>query len=314
MKTLNFLYRTYFLLPNFDFLGKFGKGINRAIGISFKKIMDATIPGQFERSYLNGGSGINKVKRDKNFIVSLTSFPARIDDIWITIECILQQQFKPDRIILWLADEQFPNKKLPESLTQLKKRGLEIRFCDDLKAHKKYYYTMKEFPDSYVITLDDDLYYDDTIIENLVQMHEENLEVIVTNRAHLMKFNKQAELKKYRNWQHNVVEKHPSHALLQTGGAGTLFPPNSLDIEVFNKERIKELCPFADDIWLKLMAYKKGTKVMTNTKYNKDPLTILQSQNEKLVSHNVLTGGNDSQLKNVIEHYNLDLLIISKTN
>ena len=39
------------------------------------------------------------------------------------------------------------------------KRGLTIRFCEDLKAHKKYYYAFKEYPDDIVITVDDDVIY-----------------------------------------------------------------------------------------------------------------------------------------------------------
>ena len=55
------------------------------------------------------------------------------------------------------------------------------------------------------------------------------------------------------------------------------------------------------------MALKNGTKVITNSSYNKDPLSIKNSQMEKLVSENVLAGGNDEQLKNVCAHYDIDL-------
>lgn len=76
--------------------------------------------------------------------MSLTSYPKRINVVWITIETLLQQTVKPDEVILWLADSQFKEiEELPEELKVLQKRGLIIRFCDDLKSHKKYFYTMR---------------------------------------------------------------------------------------------------------------------------------------------------------------------------
>lgn len=305
---LNQVYRIYYTLPNFDFLGKLGKGINRALGIFCKKILDRTVPKKMLATQNIMTSGINTDSRDGLYIVSLTSFPGRIEDVWICIESILRQTFKPDKVILWLAIDQFPDKKIPESLIKLKDRGLEVRFCEeDIRAHKKYFYAFKEYPDAHIITVDDDLYYDDGLLENLYQLHQKHPQYIVTNRAHKMKFDSNNKIKLYRQWNHNVSIKEASYLLFATGGGGTLYPPNSLHDELLNKEVFKKLCFLADDIWLKCMALKQGTKVITNSRYNKDPLSIRKSQMEKLVSENVLSGGNDLQLNNVCTHYDIDL-------
>ena len=304
---LNQIYNLYYALPNFDFLGKFGKGVNRALGIFGKKVLDRKVPAKF-MSYVQKEVGVNKGYRNESYVVSLTSFPARIDDVWIGVECLLRQTFKPDKIVLWLASNQFPDKIIPESLKRLEPRGLEIRFCEeDLRAHKKYYYSLKEFPDANIITVDDDLYYDHKLLENLYLMHKKHPKNIITNRAHKMKFDAKDRIKPYRKWDHNVSSKDASHVLVATGGGGTLYPPNSLHSEVLNKEVFKKICFLADDLWLKCMALKQGTKVVTNSRYNKDPLSIRKSQMEKLVSENVLSGGNDQQLKDVCAHYNIDL-------
>lgn len=305
---LNQVYKIYYTLPNFDFLGKFGKGINRALGIFNKKVLDRTVPRKMLLTQHEAGIGVNIEPRDEKYIVSLTSFPGRIVDVWICIECLLRQTFKPDKIILWLAIDQFPDKKLPDSLKKLEARGLEVQFCDeDLRAHKKYFYALKNYPDANIITVDDDLYYDNRLLENLFKLHKENPHHIVTNRAHKMRFNSEGEIKAYRKWSHNVSSKEASHLLLATGGGGTLYPPNSLHTEVLNKEVFKKICFLADDIWLKCMALRNGTKVVTNSNYNKDPLSIRKSQMEKLVSENVLSGGNDQQLKDVCKYYNINL-------
>ena len=71
-----------------------------------------------------------KSKLDKKIIVSLTSYSARINTVHITIDSLLKQTFKADKIILWLAKEQFPRleKDLPNNLLQQTKKGLTIKW------------------------------------------------------------------------------------------------------------------------------------------------------------------------------------------
>lgn len=305
---MNFLYRLYFALPNFARIGIIGKIINRILGMILKRIFDAFIPRYLKRTAEKAGYGLNTEPREETYIVSLTSFPARIEYIWITLEIIFRQSFKPDKIILWLAESQFPDKKLPETLNQLKKRGLTIEFCeDDLRAHKKYFYAMQMYPDANIITLDDDLYFDRYVLENVVMLHKAHPGLICTNRAHRFTFDATGKIKPYRNWKHNVTDKMPSPLLVPTGGAGTLYPPGSLPATTFDKSIFKEICFHADDLWLKAMSLLNKTNIVTNSRYNKDFVSIKTTQNEKLVSNNVIAGGNDVQLKDVINHYDISL-------
>ena len=54
----------------------------------------------------------------------------------------------------------------------------------------------------------------------------------------------------------------PSTQFFATTGAGCLFPPGSGDSRAFNKEKIFELCPYADDIWMNLMVLAKGVRTV----------------------------------------------------
>jgi hypothetical protein len=85
---MNFLYTLYFALPNFAPLGLAGKAINAILGMTLKQILDLFMPDYLEKTAVMPGYGLNTEKREETYIVSLTSFPARIDDIWITIETI----------------------------------------------------------------------------------------------------------------------------------------------------------------------------------------------------------------------------------
>lgn len=308
MNLLNNLYSIYYTLPDFSRIGFLGKVVNKILEISLKRVFDRTVPSYLDRTKSDFGFGLNTEQRKETFIASLTSFPARINDIWITLELLLRQTFKPDKLILWLSKEQFPGKEkdLPKNVNDLIKRGLIIEWVDDdLKAHKKYFYAMQKYPNANIITLDDDLYYDTNIIKNVVKLHQKYPDLITTNRAHKITFHN-GFINKYKNWKHRVTDKSPSKAILPTGGGGTLYPPGSLHPDAFNSNLIKKLSLNADDIWLKFMSLKNNRLSVTNKLYNKQFITVQRTQGEKLVNINIGANGNDIQLKNLCEYYQID--------
>jgi DNA-binding transcriptional LysR family regulator len=94
-------------------------------------------------------------------IVSLTSFPARADIVPQTIQSLLAQRPAPDLVVLYLAESQFPGKKLPPALTRLAKESnnFEIRWTQDTRSYKKLIPALRDFPDDIIITADDDVIY-----------------------------------------------------------------------------------------------------------------------------------------------------------
>ncbi|MFD2201839.1 hypothetical protein [Shivajiella indica] len=296
----------YFKLPDDDSLGILTKAFNRLNARILKRVLDKTVPSYFLKTMDQFPSGINHIPREKKVIVSLTSFPARIKDLWIVIECLLRQSYQADKIILWLARPQFEGIDLPESLVNQQKRGLEIRFVDeDLRSHKKYLFAFDLFPNDYIVTVDDDLYYDEKLLENLIHLKSNFPDAVVTNRAHELTFDSIGNILPYKFWKHNSVSLQPSFFMVQTGGFGTLYSKEDLDQSYNNIQIIKNNIPFADDLWMKVQTLLAGKKVVTNDRYNKDPLTVRNSQLEKLVSKNVFDGGNDQQLRSVLNHFQL---------
>ena len=65
---------------------------------------------EIEKFLNSSGSGITNKKREFELIVSLTSYPDRMYDIHYCIYSLLKQSLKPNKIILWLGEEQFPNR------------------------------------------------------------------------------------------------------------------------------------------------------------------------------------------------------------
>ena len=184
------LYRIYFILKRKQ---KKKKEKNKETGFIIQKLLDRIewyynilIKEKYEKCSISENI-LEKKKRKERIIVSLTSYPKRIGEVWITIETLLRQTVKPDMIILWLADTQFNGiESLPKKLIDLQKSGLTIRFCKDLKSHKKYFYTMQEYPEDLIILVDDDMFYPYDMIEKLLKLHYEYPQDICTMTAQVI--------------------------------------------------------------------------------------------------------------------------------
>lgn len=239
-----------------------------------------------------------------DIIVSLTTFPARVDYVHLSIETILRQTVRPQKIILWLSQEQFEGRKLPRKLTRLKKYGLEIAFCDDLKSHKKYYYSMIRYPNNKILTIDDDTLYPEDLIEKLLNKWKLYPDVIVTTIAHQIRLNPYQEIANYNEWNSMVKNiGEPSIFLMPVGCEGVLYPPNSLCKEVFNKEIFMNICKNADDLWLKSMSLLCNTRVITTSEA---PIVFVNIMKTQKFALNKLNNGkmeNDEQLKNILIKY-----------
>ena len=207
-------------------------------------------------------SGVTKEKRSAQIIVSLTSFPGRISCAHLSINTLLQQTMKPDRLILWLAEEQFPQKEneLPTNLTELTKLGLEIKWCEDLKSYKKLLPALKEFPNDIIITADDDIYYEPDWLESLYKAYKKHNCIICQRPRRLYLNNDKINVYTSRKSEGMDLSK-PDYFNQMLGGTGCLYPPHSLHKDVLNYNIAKELLPTNDDIYFWAMAVLNNTKI-----------------------------------------------------
>ena len=213
---------------------------------------------------------------------------------------------KPDKIILWLAKEQFNGVEvLPSKLQALQERGLTIRFCDDVKSHKKYLYAMQEYPNDIIILVDDDSFYPLDTIEKLYEMYKNNpTEISCMTPTLISDFN---ELPSKWERPHECSEVTHSYLAQPYTGQGTLFPPHCLDEKyAFDKDLIMQLCPFADDLWLKYMSLRKKTRVSTFCELRDLPVTIYGTQDSSLWYINGQDGKNDMQWQNLLDYFHDD--------
>ena len=241
----------------------------------------------------------------RRLIVSLTTYPKRIGLISQVLESLYTQTRKPDEIVLWLAPEQFPEreKELPERLVELSGQGkLTIRWCDDLKAHKKYFFAMQEYPEDLIVTVDDDLTYSPDTLAVLYNSYLLYPDAVSTVRAHLMVLDENRQILPYLSWiqETDACIHEPSMQLMATGGAGVLYPPHLFRKEFFDQKAIMENSPYADDLWLKAMQLASEVPVVV-ARPHEQLRYIPDSQEEALYLINVRQDQNDVQLKNIIQ-------------
>ncbi len=254
---------------------------------------------------LHKNDGHCGIDESGKMIVSLTTFPARIETVWITISSLMNQTMKPKKIILWLAKDQFQKEEmLPAKLLQLKKRGLEIAYCEDLKPHKKYYYTMQQYPTDVVVTADDDIFYPENHLEMLWKKHEEYPEAVCCWYAHELNYTQEGHIALYHTWRGGVSGyTKPSMQIMAVGCGGVLYPAGEYRNKLFNLEDIRTLCPVTDDIWLKAIEVKFGIQVVRVTEESQIFYGLLETRKSGLFTENANKNGNDTAIRAVMLKY-----------
>ena len=243
----------------------------------------------------------------EKIIVSLTSFPARINIVVKTIKTLLTQTLKPDAVILWLAPEQFPNgeKDLPQELLDLKQYGLTIDWYKDIRSYKKIIPTLKKYPNAVVITTDDDIYYAPDTLESLYKSYLEHKNEVHAHRCDWLKVveedaktvphpspllqgegmtevvQTQKKVIKWEKTRELYLDRHRGVASFHnrlTGYGAVLYPPNCFYKDVCDESLIKELIPTHDDVWLWAMVTLNGYKTRLVKGYSESINYVENSQ------------------------------------
>jgi hypothetical protein len=248
----------------------------------------------------------------EGLIVSLTSFPERIDEIKYTIYSLLDQTVLPEKIILWLAESQFPYKEngLPNELLSLKKYGLDIRWCEDLKSYKKLIPAIKNFPDYFIVTADDDLYYNREWLRKIWFEHLRHPDEVICHLAKEIKFDNNNHVLPYKEWKLIFRSCHSSFIYFPLCGAGALFHRKYLSAQITNKGLFFELTPYADDIWFYFMIVLHNIRIRivenpcSRLKYT-DPYREYYLSHQFTLS-SINSGDNkqnDVQFKRILNYY-----------
>lgn len=254
--------------------------------------------------------GLTGLPQEGGFVVSLTSFPKRMDDLWMGLWSLWQQTARPCRVLLVLTEEEFPEgiSAVPDSVRAFAGKGLEIVFTkQNLRPHNKYHYALSTVRHLPVITVDDDFIYYPDSFERLLRLHEAHPDCVCANRAHRIR-SKEDGFLPYSEW---IKEFHPSKGkdLVALGYACVLYPENFRPDILFDSKLIQSLSPKADDIWLKGIEVINNISVVTGD-YYPYPFEIPHSQTIALrhvntTALNNALSQNDIQWNELVKYFHI---------
>ncbi len=252
--------------------------------------------------------GIRERKAKRSIIISLTTIPRRIEKVWITVESLLRQTYKPDKIILWLAKDEFADIELPEKLRRQTERGMSIRYCDNLRSYKKFYYTAVENPNAYIVTVDDDMIYAENLLANMVKAYRKSPRCIICTRSHMVR-RVSGKILPYQNWinyeQRGHIPKEATYQNFFVGCGGVFFPMFLMDKRLLEKDIFMDIAPTADDVWLNFIAWVSGLKTNNIAGVFGIGISVRSISGTGLYKEN--RKKNDEQIRKVIDYLGINV-------
>ena len=236
-------------------------------------------------------------------IVSLTSYPARYPTLDLTLRSIRRQIMPADAIVLWIARNDLA--RLPKRIVEMP--GVTISPCDDIRSYKKLLFALERFPDDFIVTADDDVYYPPYWLRDLIEgWRTESLPTIAAHRVHRFGSDGKGGYRPYVEWERWVGDassRERSSDLLPIGIGGVLYPPGSFPSEVFDRALFMNLAPHGDDLWFHWMTRRMGF-LPKKVGPAEGSVTWRGTQDAALYNDNS-AGRNDGQLRAMVAHFGL---------
>ena len=142
---------------------------------------------------------MNNATTSPQVIVSLTSFPAAIPYAVEAIRSVLNGSVLPDKVVLYLDTQKFPDGTLPTELEDLKAESpmFEVRFDEaEIRSYKKLIPALRDFPNDIIVTIDDDIAYHSNMLRDLVRLNKQFPNAIIAHRVRKAILNAP-----YRKWR-----------------------------------------------------------------------------------------------------------------
>ena len=183
----------------------------------------------------------------------MTSYKKRITNLGKSIFALLYKQIlPPDEIYIWLAEEEFPKKEneLPSDVQEIiSHEKLHLMWLkENTRVHKRHeiFKILKE--DAYVFFIDDDVFYSNTLIKNVINASQMLKDSSIINYnpyenhgykgTHILRLHAKARQKEINIQRWCGQSMIPSH----------LYPKEILSDEM-QKIRNK-VSPYSDECWM----------------------------------------------------------------
>lgn len=226
----------------------------------------------FNNSYYEKDDNLYKrYKNTPDLLVSLTTWPKRINESIITIDRLLKQKTDCNyKIFLVLSKEEFnENDNRLNYFYYLSKTTdkLEIFWINEnIKSYKKLLPIYQKFGNKFpILVCDDDILYPEDWLDKLWQEYRKDKTCVYANYGDTFCGIKNGilQLKNEINGNFSPIRNSKSFINKPAGSSGVLYPSNIFnDIRFYDYELIKKISPTDDDTWFWIWTILGEHKVM----------------------------------------------------
>lgn len=254
---------------------------------------------------------------DSDIVVSLTTHGKRFEESApYAIYSLFAQTILPNRIVISVDQDAWNESNLPPLIKRLQQSGLEVLFCRDVRSHTKLLPALAKYNANPIITVDDDMYYDSHMIEELLTAYAKSDKRTVLCRQGVFPKKKNGNYVSYMEWIESGILKSKADLIKQKispfGVSGVIYPPKIFDNEVFNDSVFLKLAPHTDDIWFWLMEMRCGvnTQLIADSSYKQDVSVsmieyLVESESTALYFQNCFNGRNDAEMFALLDYYGI---------
>jgi hypothetical protein len=237
------------------------------------------------------------------YVISLTSHPARFDTLDQSLKSLLGQRLIPRKIYLNIAEIDIV--KLPVAIKSLELGGiLKINPCSDLGPGKKLIPTLKAEDSLPIIVVDDDLIFETDLALKLMIQHHLSPNSVIASRVHKIEIESDGKLSSYSKWRKNYsLSDGPASDLFATSGAGTLYKKEFFHKDVMDEATYKDLCFHTDDLWWYVQSKRVGVKTKRLPGFS--VLNFIDGTQEDGLWRSGNQDRNDPNLKALLNKYSL---------
>lgn len=284
------------------------KGIFRRIKnffyffISWKKIDNESIRKIIRFfEYFNLIPNVRSDKKDT--IVSLTTYGERFSEVHYTLFSLFKQKTKPDKIVLWLDEDEFTLEQIisDKYISKYIKKGLEIEFCKNYGSYKKFVTALNMYPDATIIICDDDGYYDKNWLALLLEAQKNYPNDILCHSGNKIKIENN-NLLPYKKWT-DVRNNSVGLDIIPIGVGGTLFKYSFFNKDICKDELFMKIAPKTDDLWLWAQAVLNNTKIRVIDNSLFRPIDLGSDRDYPKLWISNAVSGNDKNINNLIDFY-----------
>jgi hypothetical protein len=202
----------------------------------------------------------------KNSVISFTTRPEREELAVITAYSLLTQSVRAEHVIAWISRSEWKDRELSPLLEGMTRFGLEIRWVSgDARQFMKIWPAVLEFPESFVVTADDDRWYEPDWFSGLIENGARRGNCVMCDRPRRMIGFPNGSVTGIGTWWiHPCFDRPRRRYLMRTprgarrihweceGWSGIVYPPGiaaRLGRSAFNWSNGLVIARRSDDMW-----------------------------------------------------------------